>query len=183
MLGPSDHVLVVGAGFAGWRFAEALRREGYAGQITLVGDETHAPYDRPPLSKQVLVGKWDVEKVTLATPELVARHDVTLVLGVAAAGLDVATTTVRLVDGRVLAGTHVVIATGARARRLDFSAGADLHYLRSHSDAVHLLEDVASLAPGSVVAIIGGGFVGAEVATQLHGRGLRPGRCASVLRN
>ena len=174
MLGPSDHVLVVGAGFAGWRFAEALRREGFDGQITLVGEETHAPYDRPPLSKQVLVGKWEVAKATLATPELVAQHDVTLVLGVAATGLDVATTSVRLVDGRRLAGTHVVIATGARARRLEFSAGADLHYLRSRDDVVRLLEDVAPLAPASVVGVVGGGFVGAEVATQLHARGLRP---------
>lgn len=174
MLQSSDHVVVVGAGFAGWRFVEALRREGYDGAVTLVGEETHVPYDRPPLSKQVLVGKWDVAKATLATPELIAKNDVALRLGVAATGLDVATTTVHLADGSELRGTHVVIATGARARRLDFSAGADLHYLRSRDDVVRLLDAVAALEPGSVVAVVGGGFVGAEVATQLRARGLRP---------
>ncbi len=174
MLQTSDHVVVVGAGFAGWRFVEALRREGYDGAVTLVGEEAHLPYDRPPLSKQVLVGKWDVAKATLATPELIAKNDVTLHLGAAAAGLDVATTTVHLVDGREITGSHVVIATGARARRLDFTAGADLHYLRSRDDVVSLLDDVAALSPGSVVAVVGGGFVGAEVATQLDARGLRP---------
>jgi 3-phenylpropionate/trans-cinnamate dioxygenase ferredoxin reductase subunit len=124
--------------------------------VVVVGEEIHVPYDRPPLSKQVLVGKWDVAKATLATPELIAKNDVALRMGVAATGLDVATTTVHLADGSVLRGTHVVIATGARARRLDFSAGADLHYLRGRDDVVRR------------------GFVGAEVATQLRARGLRP---------
>ncbi len=69
VLQSSDHVVIVGAGFGGWRLVEALRREGFVGAITLVGEETYAPYDRPPLSKQVLAGKWDVERATLATPE------------------------------------------------------------------------------------------------------------------
>ena len=123
MLSESDHVIVVGAGFAGWRFAESLRREGFAGAVTLIGDESYHPYDRPPLSKQVLNGKWDVDKTTLATTELVAKNEVTLRLGVAATGLDVATTTVHLADESKVAGSHVVIATGTRARQLPFSAG------------------------------------------------------------
>lgn len=173
-LAPSDHVVVVGAGFAGWRFAEALRREGFEGVISLLGDEPYAPYDRPPLSKHVLSGKWDVDKTTLATPELVARYDVNLHLGVRVEGLDVATTTVHLADGVQLAGTHVVIATGVRARRLGFSAGDHLAVLRSRDDAFRLIRIVDALDPDSEVAIIGGGFIGAEVATSLRARGLRP---------
>ena len=71
VLQPSDHVVIVGAGFGGWRSVEALRRDGYDGAITLIGEETYAPYDRPPLSKHVLALKWDVERATLATPERV----------------------------------------------------------------------------------------------------------------
>jgi NADPH-dependent 2,4-dienoyl-CoA reductase/sulfur reductase-like enzyme len=173
-LSSSDHVVVVGAGFAGWRFAEALRREGFDGAVTLIGDEPYAPYDRPPLSKQVLVGKWDVGHATLATPENLAKADVGLHLGVAAVGLDVASTTVHLADGSEVAGTHVVIATGTRARRLSFSADADIHTLRDHDDVVGLLGDLARLDERDVVAVVGGGFIGAEVATQLHARGLQP---------
>lgn len=174
VLDAADHVVVVGAGFAGWRFVEALRRDGFAGAVTLIGDEGHAPYDRPPLSKQVLVGKWDVERTTLATPELIARHDVRLRLGVPATGLDVTSTTVHLADGTEVAGTHVVVATGARARRLPYHAASRVHSVRGRDDVVRLLTDLARLDAGSPVAVIGGGFVGAEVATQLRARGLRP---------
>jgi 3-phenylpropionate/trans-cinnamate dioxygenase ferredoxin reductase subunit len=170
----SDHVVVVGAGLAGWRFIEALRREGYAGALTLVGDESHLPYDRPPLSKQVLVGKWTVEQATLASDDELAGAAVRLFLGTPATGLDVATTTVHLADDTAVAGTHVVIATGSRARLLAFSAGRHLHTVRSIDDVVRLNVDLAPLDSESVVAVIGGGFIGAEVATALRTRGLRP---------
>jgi NADPH-dependent 2,4-dienoyl-CoA reductase/sulfur reductase-like enzyme len=174
VLSDSDHVVVVGAGFAGWRFVEALRRDGYEGAITLVGEEPYAPYDRPPLSKQVLSGKWDIDKTTLATPELVMKNQVVMRLGVRATGLDVATTTVHLGDGTQVAGTHVVIATGTRARQLAFSAGDLLHTLRSRDDVIRLRHDLGALTPGTVVAVIGGGFIGAEAATALHSIGLHP---------
>ena len=170
----SDHVVIVGAGLAGWRVAESLRREGFDGALSLIGDERDAPYDRPPLSKQVLAGQWEIDQTRLATDERVAAAQATLHLGVAARSLDVATTTVHLEDGSSIAGTHVVIATGARARRLPFSADAHLHVLRSRRDALALIESVDRLEPGRVVAIIGGGFIGAEVATSLHQRGLEP---------
>ncbi|HET9088845.1 MAG TPA: FAD-dependent oxidoreductase [Acidimicrobiales bacterium] len=170
----SDHVVIVGAGLSGWRVAEALRGEGYEGAVSLIGDELDAPYDRPPLSKQVLAGQWGIDQTRLATDERVAAADVTLHLGVAARSLDVATTTVHLEDGSSIAGTHVVLATGARARRLPFSADSHLHVLRTRRDALALIGAVDRLEPGRVVAIIGGGFVGAEVATSLHTRGLRP---------
>lgn len=174
MLQPSDHVVVVGAGFAGWRFIEALRREGFGGALTLIGDETYAPYDRPPLSKQVLVGKWDAERATLATPERIEESGVTLLLGSRAVGLDRDALSVHLEDGSTVVGTHVVIATGTRARRLPYSADAHVHTLRSRNDERRLREDLDRIAPGSVVAVIGGGFIGAEVATALQTRGFRP---------
>src|SRR5580692_8259539 len=167
MLQPSDHVVIVGAGFGGWRLVEALRRDVYDGAITLLGDETYAPYDRPPLSKQVLSGKWDVERATLATPERLAASRATLRLGVRATGLDIESNTVELDDGSHVDGTHVVIATGARARRLPYCADDDILTLRSRDDERRMRHELERLDDGSVVVVIGGGFIGAEVATQL----------------
>jgi len=174
VLRASDHVIVVGAGLAGWRFVESLRREGYEGAITLVGEEPHVPYDRPPLSKQVLSGKWAVEKATLASSEQLEGARATLRLGVRATRLDVASTEVELEDGSVLVGTHVVLATGSRARALRFASSGELPSLRSHDDVVHLGGVLDALEPASVVAVIGGGFVGAEAATSVQARGLTP---------
>jgi NADPH-dependent 2,4-dienoyl-CoA reductase/sulfur reductase-like enzyme len=165
---------VVGAGLAGWRFVESLRAEGYDGALTLVGDEPHAPYDRPPLSKQVLAGKWEVEKATLASPQQLAESGATLHFGVRAAQLDVEATTVRLSDDSLIEGTHVVLATGSRARPLSFASSGSIATLRNRDDLVHLEGVLASLAPKSVAAVIGGGFVGAEVATSMKSRGLAP---------
>jgi NADPH-dependent 2,4-dienoyl-CoA reductase/sulfur reductase-like enzyme len=173
-LSASDHVVVVGAGLAGWRFCEALRREGYDGQISLIGDEHDPPYDRPPLSKQVLAGKWGLEHTTLATPERLAEARVDTHFGVAASALDADAAAVYLADGRVISGTRVVVATGTRARTLAFSSEERIHTLRRRADARRLLDSVAPLAPGTPVVVIGGGFVGAEVATALHSRGLAP---------
>lgn len=173
-LHPSDHVVVVGAGLAGWRFVEAARRDGFGGAITMIGDEPHLPYDRPPLSKQVLSGKWGVEKSTLATQELVESYEVTLTLGVAASSLDVAASTVHLASGEALSATHVVVATGSRARTLHFSAGTQVHTLRNRDDARSLETALAKLQTGDRVAVIGGGFIGAEAATSLQARGLVP---------
>ena len=173
-LGGDDHVIVVGAGLAGWRLVESLRREGYEGALTLIGDEPDAPYDRPPLSKQVLAGTWSMDQTRLATDERLAAAQVTLRVGVGARALDVATTTVHLEDGSSVAGTHVAIATGASARRLPFSADERIHVLRTRRDAVRLVSDIESLEAGRTVAVVGGGFIGAEVATSLAARGLRP---------
>jgi NADPH-dependent 2,4-dienoyl-CoA reductase/sulfur reductase-like enzyme len=174
VLQPSDHVVIVGAGFAGWRLVEALRRDGYDGAITLLGDERYAPYDRPPLSKHVLAGKWDVERATLATPERIAEVNVHLRLGVRAASLDVEANSVALEDGERVEGTHLVIATGARARRLPLSADDRILTLRNRDDEQRMRLELEGLAPGSVIAVIGGGFIGAEVATQLKSRGFVP---------
>jgi 3-phenylpropionate/trans-cinnamate dioxygenase ferredoxin reductase component len=170
VLRDSDHVVIVGAGFAGWRLTEALRREGFEGAITLVGEEPYAPYDRPPLSKQVLAGKWDVERATLATPEKITDAKVELHLGVRATSLDIESVTVSLDNGQRIAGTHVVVATGARARRLAYSADAEIYALRNRDDELRL-RPLTGGETGRTIAVIGGGFIGAEVATQLKGLG------------
>jgi 3-phenylpropionate/trans-cinnamate dioxygenase ferredoxin reductase subunit len=172
-LSRNDHVVIVGAGLAGWRTCEELRRHGFEGEITLIGDEPEAPYDRPPLSKQVLAGKWPLEHTRLATGDKLEHARVDLRLGVGARQLDVARTAVTLDDDRVVEGTHVVIATGARARRLSWYEPRHFE-LRNLADARRLLGRLAELDDGDVVAVIGGGFIGAEVATAMKTRGLRP---------
>lgn len=173
MLTSDHHVIIVGGGLAGWRTVESLRREGFAGALTLISDEPYAPYDRPPLSKHVLSGKWTIEQTQLASDDAIAALDVTMRLGTAATHLDVAGASVTLASGERVTGTHVVIATGVRARTLGYSA-TGLHYVRSRDDATALRDRLEQLAAGDQVAIIGGGFIGAEVATAVRGRGLTP---------
>lgn len=169
----SDHVVVVGAGLAGWRLVDSLRREGFAGALTLIGDESHEPYERPPLSKQVLSGKWEVDKATLTTRVHLEQLGVRSILGVAATILDPEGASVSLADGQRVSGTHVVIATGARARALRYGE-TSLATLRTRDDAERLGKALDALEPESVVAIIGGGFLGAEAATSVKARGLTP---------
>ncbi|HTT58505.1 MAG TPA: FAD-dependent oxidoreductase [Acidimicrobiales bacterium] len=173
-LGPDDHVVVVGAGLAGWRFAEILRQLGYRGKVTIVGDEPHPPYDRPPLSKQILSGKWDLDKATLATPLKLEAARVDLRLERRVTRLDAEARRVELDDGTQISGSHVVVATGTRAQPLRFTGSGDLPTLRSAEDVTRLNQTLSRLEPGAAFAVIGGGFVGAEVATSLAGRGLRP---------
>lgn len=111
------HVVVVGASLAGLRAAEVLRGEGFRGAITMVGDEPHGPYDRPPLSKQVLTGEWPPERTALPAASA-ATLQVTWERGVAATGLDMGARHVTLDDGRSLDFDGLVVATGARARTL-----------------------------------------------------------------
>jgi NADPH-dependent 2,4-dienoyl-CoA reductase/sulfur reductase-like enzyme len=168
----NDHIVVVGAGLAGWRFIESLRRDGYVGKITLIGDEPYAPYDRPPLSKQVLSGKWEVDKTLLASDEALENANITSILGVPAKSLDVSTHTVTLENGETVSGTHIVIATGTRARRLSFSDESLVHTIRNRDDIEGLNALLTRVPEGSTVAVIGGGFIGAEAATALKARGL-----------
>ncbi len=173
-LSPTDRVIVVGAGLSGWRLCEGLRREGFAGEILLIGDEAHPPYDRPPLSKQVLTGKWSIDQAALATNELVSSLDITLRLADSAVALDVESRAVTLASGDVLSGTHVALATGSRARRLSTTVGESVLVVRSLDDAAQLAARADAQSSGDVVGVIGGGFIGAEIATSLATRGLRP---------
>ncbi len=164
--------MVVGAGLAGWRLVEAMRRDGFEGPVTVIGDEAHRPYDRPPLSKQLLTGAIGADDTTLVHGS--SRDTVTWRLGVAAVGLDVERRRVYLADGSSVTGTHIAIATGTRARRLSTTAGSRVRTLRTLDDVVRLNEDLDRLETGATVAVIGGGFIGAEVATSLSKRGFRP---------
>ncbi|MER7638728.1 FAD-dependent oxidoreductase [Streptomyces sp. NPDC126522] len=153
-----NRIVVVGASAAGLAAAETLRREGHTGTLTLVGDEPHAPYDRPPLSKQVLSAEWEPDRVALRTPADLAGHDLDLRLGVAATALDLAAQEVRLSDGANVPYDGLIIATGVRPRRLP---GEGAHVLRTLDDALMLRE---RLCPGRKLVVVGAGFLGAEAA-------------------
>ena len=169
-------VLVVGASLAGWRAVETLRSEGFDGKISLIGDERHLPYDRPPLSKQVLAGTWPPEKAVLADKRRSSEHRVHEVLGRRAVHLDAGARKVELEDGSVLQGDAVVIATGARPRPLPgteaLSQRDGLFTLRTLDDSLALRGAVTAEDAARVV-VIGAGFIGAEVASTCAALGCR----------
>jgi NADPH-dependent 2,4-dienoyl-CoA reductase/sulfur reductase-like enzyme len=157
-----NRVVIVGASAAGLSTAEALRRAGHQGSVTLIGDEPHLPYDRPPLSKQLLKGEWQPERMFLRPSADIDALGLDLRLGLAATGLDLAEQTVELADGTRVAYDHLVVATGVRPRRLPGNEDvAGVHVLRTLDDGLALR---ARLGPGRRLVIVGGGFVGAEVA-------------------
>ncbi|MFJ4366572.1 NAD(P)/FAD-dependent oxidoreductase [Streptomyces chartreusis] len=161
-------VAVVGASLAGLSAARSLRKQGYDGRLVVIGDELHRPYDRPPLSKEFLAG-------TLGEPELALETDdedlqAEWMLGTRAVALDHAERTLRLADGRQVRADGFVIATGAAARTLPGSEGlAGVHTLRTLDDARALRDE---LALGGRLVVIGGGFIGAEVASTARALGL-----------
>jgi NADPH-dependent 2,4-dienoyl-CoA reductase/sulfur reductase-like enzyme len=164
--GPAGaHVVVVGASVAGYSTAAALRRGGHRGTITLLGAEPHPPYDRPPLSKQVLAGEWDAGRVALSPGPALADLDLDLRLGTAATGLDLAAREVRLEGGGAEPYDALVIATGVRPRALP---GEGAHLLRTLDDALRLRERIG---PGSRLVVVGAGFLGTEAAAVARGRG------------
>lgn len=155
-------VLVVGASAAGLTTAEALRRKGFEGRITLLGAEAHLPYDRPPLSKQVLSGAWEPERARLRPASTLTDLGIEALLGEAAVGLDAASRTVRTDRGRALSADAIVIATGVRPRAFPGSAGiGGVHLLRTIEDALALK---AELREGSRLVVVGDGVLGAEAA-------------------
>lgn len=157
-----SNVLVVGTGAAGLTVVESLRRKGYRGRITLLGEEAGAPYDRPPLSKQVLAGTWEAERTHLRTRDVLNSLDVELIFGERALALDAATRTVRTTSGAELAAAAVVLATGLRARRLPGLSGtAGVHVLRTLDDAAQLRSE---LLEAERLVVVGDGVLGAEVA-------------------
>ena len=162
-----NSVVIVGASLAGIRCAGSLRRSGFEGSITLVGDEAHRPYDRPPLSKQYLNGDWDVDRLQLVKPDMWDDLDLALHTSNPAVRLDVDTTSVALADGSVVSGDAIVLATGARPRTLARSdALAGVHVLRTLDDASALRSELEGEAKN--VVVIGAGFIGAEAAATAH---------------
>src|ERR1700735_1438387 len=164
-----DSVLIVGGGAAGLAAVETLRSAGYAGRLTMVGDEPELPYDRPPLSKQVLTGAWDAVRTRFREAAHSAALGIRLVRGRAGA-LDADGRTVYLSDGYPLRFDGLIIATGVRPRRLPGGHElAGVHVLRDHPDVAALR---ATFANAPRVVIVGGGFLGMEVAAAARGLGL-----------
>lgn len=162
-------VVVVGASLAGLRAVEALRLRGYDGRIVWVGAEPHAPYDRPPLSKEILRGEWPPERLALAR-DGVEAFGAELRFGVRAEALDTTARRVRLAGGEEIAFDGLVVATGAEPRRLPGQPGIEgVHLLRTLDDALAIR---AALEKGPRVAVVGGGFIGAEVAASCRQLGL-----------
>jgi 3-phenylpropionate/trans-cinnamate dioxygenase ferredoxin reductase component len=162
--------VIVGASLAGAKAAETLRSEGFDGRIMLIGEETDRPYERPPLSKEYMVGKAPRDKAFVHDGNWYAEHDVELLLGVSVTALDPIAHSVTLDGFEQMHYDKLLLATGSRPRRLDLP-GADLsgvRYLRTLPDADLILE---GLRPGAHVVVIGGGWIGLETvaAAVSHG--------------
>ena len=154
-------VIIVGASMGGLRAAEALRRFGYAGAITVIGEESHAPYNRPPLSKEVLAAEVSHEAV--AFPQRDSTADVNWLLGTRVDSADLEHCTVTDSNGETHPYSTLIIATGLRPRRLQVpnSELSGRHAVRTLDDAIALRSD---LKPGAKVVVLGAGFIGCEVA-------------------
>lgn len=163
-------VVVVGASLAGLRAAETMREKGFAGSLTMVGDEPYEPYDRPPLSKQVLLGRATPDHTALPRRRAIDAH---WRLGVPATGLDLAGKRVRLADGEEVEYDRLLIATGVRARPWPQASEAELDgvfVLRTRDDAAGL-ERALAQGPRRVL-VIGAGFTGSEIASACRERGI-----------
>ncbi|QNS03489.1 NAD(P)/FAD-dependent oxidoreductase [Streptomyces xanthii] len=156
-------VTVVGASLAGLYAARELRAQGFDGRLVIVGDEPHRPYDRPPLSKDFLSGKAQESDLALSDDAETLELGAEWIFGVRARGLDARGRVVLLEDGRTVSTDGLVIATGARARRLPGPAPAGVHTLRTLDEARALRADL--LRGPQRVVVIGGGFIGAETAS------------------
>jgi NADPH-dependent 2,4-dienoyl-CoA reductase/sulfur reductase-like enzyme len=164
------HVVVVGGSIAGLTAVEKLRRAGHSGQISVLDADRRPPYDRPPLSKQVLTGAWDADQAQLRAPEALRGLGADLRLGEAARWLDVDNRQVFTSAGRTLDWDGLIIASGARPRRLPFGHEfPNVHVLRSLDDALSLRNAFA--ATRSIV-VVGAGFLGSEVAASARTAGL-----------
>src|SRR6201993_5362645 len=180
----SKRIVIVGGGLAAARTAEQLRRSAFDGPITIVSDEVHLPYDRPPLSKQVL--RSELDDTALKPREFYDENNITLLLGSAVRSLDTATRTVTLDNGTPLEYDEAVVATGLVPRRIpSFPDLRGIHVLRSFDESMALREEAGAARQAVVV---GAGFIGCEVAASLRGLGVevvvvepQPEPLASVL--
>jgi 3-phenylpropionate/trans-cinnamate dioxygenase ferredoxin reductase component len=183
-VGTSGGIVIVGGGLAAARTAEQLRRSDYSGAVTILSDEDHLPYDRPPLSKEVL--RAEVDDVTLKPAEFYDENDITVRLGNGVRSVDPAAQTVTLADGSELAYDELVIATGLVPKTIpSFPDLEGIRVLRSLDESIALREHAGSARHAVVV---GAGFIGCEVAASLRGMGVnvvlvepQPTPLASVL--
>jgi len=167
-----QHVVVVGASLAGLRACEALRSEGFDGTVTLIGAEPHVPYDRPPLSKRVLSGEWEPDRILLRRADALDELRLDLRLGLRAECFEADTRCVSLADGTTLRPDAVILATGASPRRLPGQPDLPgIFELRTLDDSL-ALRHALSADPAPRVVVIGAGFIGLEVAATARSRGL-----------
>jgi apoptosis-inducing factor 3 len=164
-------VIIIGGGAAGLAAADTLRREGYAGPVTIISADESAPYDRPNLSKDFLTGNAPAEWMPLRSPEYYAGHKIELILGSSAESIDLGRRSVRLANGRQLEFGALLLATGADPVKLDIpaSGNARLFYLRTFSDSRAI---VAAAAGAKRAVVVGASFIGLEVAASLRQRGI-----------
>lgn len=162
-----QHILIAGASLAGTRTALALRSGGFSGRITVVGQEPALPYDRPPLSKQLLTQDWDPTRADLGTEQHYAEQSIDFELGVTAVSLSLSDREVLLDDGRRLTCDRLVVATGSSAR-MPWKPRPGVMALRTMADAISLRDAVLQQPR---VVVVGGGFIGTEVAAAARSRG------------
>lgn len=163
-------VVTVGAGQVAAGAARTLRRRGFDGRIVLLGDEPHAPYQRPPLSKEFLAGREVAESLSLFTPRWLDANDIDIRTGVTVRRIDTTTGTVEF-DGGSVAADAVILATGGRPRTIESTGPRPdlVHYLRTLDDALAL---APRLVPGSRLIVVGGGFIGLEIAATARSLGV-----------
>lgn len=171
MTSATERVVIVGAGQAGGRAAEALRGAGFAGEVMLIGEEHHAPYERPRLSKSVLLGEEPSDAATIHPREWYAAHGVRLRTGSRVEAIAPRSRTVITAEGERIEYSRLLLCTGSRVRPLTGAPEGlpGVHYLRTRDDAERL---AAELLPGRRLVVIGGGFIGLEVASSALKRGL-----------
>lgn len=155
-------IVIVGAGEAGARAAITLRAEGYAGPLTLIGDERHAPYERPPLSKATIVNEDAPAIPAISDAAGLSALDVAHLTSITVVSIDRSARMVALSNGRKLAYDKLLLATGAKPRRLSIAGGDAASYLRNFDDAIALRDHIRQ---GARIAIIGAGFIGLELAS------------------
>ena len=169
-----SHFVIIGAGQAGATVVETLRKNGFEGEITLLGDEPQPPYQRPPLSKAYLLGEMALERLYLRPEAWYAEHDVTLIEGTRATAIDRTARSVTLSNGDTLIYDKLALTTGAEPHRLPARIGGDLEGVYS----VRTLADVDAMSPefiaGRKALIIGGGYIGLEAAAVAAKLGLKP---------
>ena len=176
MIGDSSAagIVIVGAGQAGVMTAEALRTGGFQGPITVLGDEPHGPYHRPPLSKAWMAGEIEAAQLVMRAPEMLARKNITLRTGVTVKAIDRSAQTVMLGDGSALPYTGLVLATGSTPRALPLPGGdaPGVLALRTRDDASAIAGRMAAcIAEHKPIVVIGGGFIGLEVAATARKKG------------
>ncbi len=166
------NIVIVGAGHAAGQVIVTLRQKKYDGKITLIGEEKHYPYQRPPLSKKFLAGELAAERLYVKPPSFYDKPDIELHLGTSIIRIDAAGKTVTDADGNVYHYENLIIATGARVRRLDVpgSGLAGVHYLRNIQDVTAMQE---YMYEDKRLVIIGAGYIGLEVAAVAAGKGLQ----------